>query len=348
MKVFVFTLVALFAASALSAASFTVDNNIRPTGQYNTWISAYNAAADGDTIYIYPSPYDYGPAYNQPVRKRLTVIGGGFNPANPDLLTSRLSPWVDQTGGAGSVFSGLHVYAAVTSSYQVKYVNCRFDSYVSLQASNSELKHCLCNGAVYVGNGSADTTGFLIQGCTLTHFFQPTTRSDANCTNCVFIGNLAHVDTGGNNNLSCYLTNCLFVNSGTGNQTLHSGWGSSVDLHFVNCIMETIAINAAYYEFLHCIFEGSSANIGGTGNLQNVDLSLVMEDVNAGDYHLITGSLASGAGFNGEDIGIYGGATPFSDLWYLTRLPSITELSCPSVVDQNGNLNVHIEAQAGN
>ncbi len=349
MKVFVFALIATLAVISLSAASFTVDNNIRPTGQYSTWISAYNAAADGDTIYLYPSPYDYGPGWNEGgLGKRLTVIGGGFNPDNPALPTSRINLYVNQAGGVGSVFSGLHLYNGITNTYQAYYVNCRFDSYISLQASNSELKDCLCKSAVYVGAGSTNTTGFLIHGCTLNGFFQPASRTDATCANCVFSGNVNHIDTGGNNNLSCYLTNCLFVNSGEGSHTLHGGYSGPVDLHFVNCIMEVIAINASYYDFQYCIFEGSSTNISGTGNLQNVDLSTVMEDVNAGDYHLVAGSPAIGAGFNGEDIGIYGGATPFNDLWYLTRLPSITEFTCPPVVDEDGNLDVHIEAQSGN
>ncbi|HNT52348.1 MAG TPA: hypothetical protein PKH19_03020 [Candidatus Syntrophosphaera sp.] len=349
MKVLIFTALSMLAAFPLAAASYTVDNNIRPTGQYSTWISAYNAASNGDTIYIYPSPYDYGPGWNEGgLGKQLTVIGGGFNPDNPSLPSSRINLYVNQASGVGSVFSGLHLYSGVTNTYQAKYVNCRFDSNINLQASNSELQYCWCNGVVYVGIGTANTNGFLIRGCTLTNVFQPASRTDATCANCVFIGNLAHIDTGGNNNLSCYLKNCLFANSGEGSQTLHGGWGGPVDLHFVNCIMEIIAINASYYDFQYCIFEGSSANISGTGNLQNVDLSTVMEDVNGGDYHLVAGSPAIGAGFNGEDIGIYGGATPFNDLWYLTRLPSITEFTCPPVVDEDGNLNVHIEAQSGN
>ncbi len=350
MKVLAFTALAILAVFPLVAAHFTVDNNIRPIGQYSTWISAYNAAADGDTIYLYPSPYDYGPGWNEGgLGKRLTVIGGGFNPDNPSLPTSRINLYVNQGSGVGSVFSGLHLYGAVTNSYQAKYVNCRFDSFITLQASNSELINCLCNSAVYVGTGGTTTTnGFLIQGCTLQYFIQPASRTDATCSNCVFIGNVTHIDTGGNNNLSCYFTNCLFVNNGEGNQTLHGGYGGPVDLHFVNCIMEIIAINASYYDFQYCIFEGSSANINGTGNQQNVDLSTVMVDVNGGDYHLVAGSPASGTGFNGEDIGIYGGNTPFNDLWYLTSLPSITEFTCPPVVDEDGNLNVHIEAQSGN
>lgn len=349
MKVFIFTFVAILAAGFLAATTFTLDNNISPVGDHTTWISAYNAASDGDTIYIYPSPIDYGPGWNEGgLGKRLTVIGGGFNPANPDLNTSRINLYVNQEGGAGSIFSGLHIYSAVTSSHQAIYVNCRFDGSVALQASGSELKNCWCGAIVSVGTGaSTPTNGFLVQGCTLATNFKPLSQTDAVCSNCVFIGNTTHIETAGNNNLCCYFNNCLFANIDDGTHILQGGWSGPLDLNFVNCIMEIITINA-YHTFQHCIFEGNSTYITGPGNLQDVDLELVMEDVNGGDYHLITGSPAIGAGLNGEDIGIYGGATPFNDLWYLTRLPSVTEFNCPIVVDENGDLNVHIEAQAGN
>lgn len=350
MKVISIIAVVLLATFSLTAAVLAVDNNIHPIGQYSTWISAYNASANGDTILIYPSPYEYGPGWNEGgLGKQLTVIGGGFNQDNPDLPTSRINLYVNQAAGVGSVFSGLHITGGVSSSYQAKYVNCRFDANVTLQASNSEMRNCLFNAGLYFGTGwSAASDDFLIHGCTFKSFIQPAARTDATCNNCVFIGNLAHIDTAGNNGLCCYFNNCLFANVDEGTHTLHSGWSSPVDLIFVNCIMETIAINQSYYTFQYCIFEGSSTNISGIGNLQNVDLSLVMEDVNGGDYHLCENSLAEGSGLNGDDIGIYGGNTPFNDLWYLTGLPSITEFTCPIVVDTDGNLNVHIEAQSGN
>ena len=344
MRVFIFSFIAILAAGALSAESFILDSNLHPTGQYTTWISAYNAASDGDTIYVYPSPYDYGPAWNEDVEKRLTVIGGGFNPANPELLTSRINPWVSQAGGAGSVFSGLHVYGNLNNSHQVTYENCRFDGTINLQASGSELKNCWCNASVFVGNGVH------INGCTLQGFMQPASGAYVTCSNCVFIGNVTHIETGGSNNLCTYFYNCLFANVDDGTHILHGGWSSPIDLHFINCIMEIITIYTAH-DFQYCIFEGSSAHITDPSNLQNVNLALVMEDVNGGDYHLVPEppeNPAIGAGINGEDIGIYGGDTPFNDLWYLTSLPSITAFSCPIVIDENGFLNVHIEAQAGN
>jgi len=346
MRFIIITCVIILAAGSLAAASFTLDNNIHPTGQYTSWTAAYNAAAEGDTIYVYPSPYNYG---SFDVAKRLTVIGGGVNPANPGLIDSKISLYVGSGSAAGEdcLFSGLQIVNGVTNNYRVKYSNCRFNSWVTLKASNSELYYCWIVGNVIVGDGSTPSNGFLVCGCTIEGYFRPASQTDATCANCVFIGNVNHIDTFVNNQINCYFTNCLYANSGTGSHTLAMVYSSPVSLVFVNCIMGIITIHAGY-TFQYCIFEGSSPNITGPGNQQNVDLAEVMVDVNGGDYHLIPGSLASGTGINGEDIGIYGGGTPFNDLWYLTRLPSITEFTCPIVVDPSGFLNVHIEAQVGN
>lgn len=344
MKAIILIFIAILTAGALAAASFTLDNNIRPIGQYTGWTAAYNAAADGDTIYVYPSPYDYG-SFN--VAKRLTVIGGGFNPANPGLIDSKITLYVQSVTGQDCLFSGLRIVNGVNNYYRVKYTNCVFNASVTLQAANSELSYCKVLGNTTVGSGSTLTNGFFINGCTIEGYFQPASQTDATCSNCLFIGNVNHIDTWFNSQISCYFTNCIFVNRDAGSHTLATIYSSPVSLAFINCIMEIITIHSGY-TFQYCIFEGSSTNITGPGNQQNVDLALVMEDVNGGDYHLIPGSLASGTGLNGEDIGLYGGATPFNDLWYLTRLPSITDFSCPIVVDPNGLLDVHIEAQAGN
>ncbi len=150
------------------------------------------------------------------------------------------------------------------------------------------------------------------------------------------------------NQTTAALYNCVFLNSGTGNQYLAGATTETASLVFINCIMETMTGIMANFTYQYNIFEGSSANITGPGNQQNVNLATVVVDINGGNYHLVTGSPAIGAGLNGVDIGIYGGTTPFDDLWYLTFLANITDFDCPPIVDQSGNLQLHIEAQCGN
>ncbi len=345
MKASILAVVFVCALITLGAVSFTLDNNIRPIGQYSSWNAAYGAAADGDTIYVYPSPYDYG---NFNVAKRLTVIGAGLNPADPDYISSKINLCVGSAAGTGCLFSGLHMPTWNTCEYQVEFSHCRFDGQLSVRASNSIVEDCQLFSHLVVGNGSVVTNGFVISGCSFEGgSLKPASLTDLACYNSLFIGNISHIDLFLNAQVSCYIKNCVFVNSGTGTHALASIWGSPVSLNFVNCIVET-SDNPPAQNYLYCIFEGSSANITDPSNQQNVDLALVMVDVNGGDYHLIPGSLASGTGYDGEDIGLYGGGMPFNDLWYLTRLPSVTELICPPLIDQNGQLNVYIEVQCGN
>ncbi|HNT52960.1 MAG TPA: hypothetical protein PKH19_06125, partial [Candidatus Syntrophosphaera sp.] len=143
------------------------------------------------------------------------------------------------------------------------------------------------------------------------------------------------------------VTNCIFVNIGTSAHTLIYS-NSAPGLTFTNCIFEAnlnAIPNGAYIQY--SILEGSFAGADPSNQL-NVNLANVLVDVNAGDYHLCAGSLASGTGMNGVDIGIYGGLTPYDDLYYLNFLPTITDFDCPPVTDASDQLNVHVEAQCGN
>jgi len=347
MKTLLVGILVIFSCFSLAGTSFTVDNNIRPTGQYSSWNAAYAVAAAGDTIYVYPSPYDYG-TFN--VTKLLTVIGGGLNPDDPEQLTSRINLYLGNGAAAaeGSIFNGLHSFYSVTNDYRVQYQHCQFDGQIHLKASDSVLKDCLFKSHVAIGNSSVVTGGYLITGCIFQGLsLKPQSNTDLVCYNCLFTDNDYPIDTFVGNQITCYLNNCLFVNSGTGYHALAGILSSPVSLNFINCIIETMSSIPAQ-NFLYCIYEGNSTYITGPGNQQSVNLAEVMVDVNGGDYHLIPGSLASGTGYDGADIGIYGGNNPFNDLWYLTSLPSVTDLICPPVIDPNGQLNVHIEVQCGN
>ncbi len=349
MKHLVILIIALIAISSLSAVIRTVDNNIPSTGQYTTFAAAQTASVDGDTIYVYPSLVSYGTVS---VTKLLTVIGGGVNPANPTLITSKIAPAVSQVGGSNSLFIGLEITNGITNYYPASFSNCIFNSNLTTIRSGSTFTDCLFKSTVYVGDGTNSTQNVVFTGCT----FQDTSYrlylySLASCVvyNSIFMGNNYHIYCAQNQTTAAFY-NSVFLNSGTGTQALTVGNTESASLVFTNCIMEILNNSSigSNFVFQYCIYEGSSANITGPGNQQSVNLATVMVNVNGGDYHLITGSPAIGAGQYGVDIGLYGGPTPFDDLWFLTFLANITDFDCPPIVDQSGNLQLHIEAQCGN
>lgn len=346
MKHLVILIIALIAITSLPSVIRTVDINTPSIGQYNNWYSAYNAAANGDTIYLYPSLVDYGSQY---IAKNITIVGAGFDPANPSLITTKFTPYVNAVGGTGARFIGLDCGSS-SYTYPVQVSNCRFASSVSLTRSGHTFTDCNFKSTVYVGDGTTQTSDNVFTSCffdcdTYKVYLQP--LAAIILFNSIFYGNSYHVYCGGNYTNAAF-NHCLFVNRGTGTQYLATGNTSTANLVFTNSIFEAISNIPANFTYLYNIWEGTSSNVTDPSNLQGVNLANVMVDVNGGNYHLITGSLASGAGQSGVDIGIYGGTSPFDDLWYLTFLANITDFDCPAIVNQAGQLNLHIQAQCGN
>ncbi len=349
MKRYALLLIALVAVFSLSAVIRTVDNHVPSLGQYTTFSAAQTASAPGDTIYIYPSPNGYSGDY---LSKQLTVIGGGTDPANPGLITSKFTPHVNAVGASGSVFIGLEVDSGPTYSYPVSVRNCVFNASMSCLRNGSTFTDCKFKGVVYVGDGSTQSLNNIFTGCT---FLDPSYRvylsslASGAFFNCLFLGNSYHVYCS-NVQTAAAFNNCVFVNSSTGTPYLASGSTATASLVFTNCIMETLYLSSIYSNFTYqyCIFEQSPPGITGPGNQFGVTMATVMVDVNGGNYHLAAGSPALNAGLGNVDIGLYGGSSPFDDLWYLTFLANITAFTCPPIVDAGGNLQLHIEAKCGN
>ena len=90
-------------------------------------------------------------------------------------------------------------------------------------------------------------------------------------------------------------------------------------------------------------------NLLGSGNIGNVDMSTVFVDADNHNYKLKPDSPALGAGYSGEDLGIYGGQSPYVDNGAGTGLPSIISLNTqPFVPSGNATMNVKIKATSGN
>jgi len=81
------------------------------------------------------------------------------------------------------------------------------------------------------------------------------------------------------------------------------------------------------------------------GNIQNTNMNSVFVDPANYDYHLLQDSPAKGAGQNGEDMGCYGGDTPFVD-GGAPGIPSIVEITASHVGSQQSGLDVIIKAKS--
>jgi hypothetical protein len=340
-------IIAISSFVALAAVIRTVDNNTPSIGQYATFDAAYNASANGDTIYLYPSAFTYSSPYLQ---KQLTVIGAGFDPANLGMLTSKFTPAIYYETSSNCVFIGIDVGSGINVSRPETFRNCRFNSGVTVSKTGSTFQDCLFKSALTVGDNIEVIQNLAVTGCifdfdsthvTINRYASPIFY------NCVFYGNNYKIYVPYDQSTGAF-NHCLFINRGTGTQYLATGAVATATVIMRNCIFEQISSVAANFTYQYNIFEGTHAEVTDPTNMEGVNLANVMVDVNGGDYHLCTGSLAIGAGLDGVDIGIYGGVSPFDDLYYLNYLPTITDFDCPAVVDQDGNLNIHIQGKIGN
>lgn len=351
MKKIALLLVIACAVLSLYAAVLTVDNNIPSIGMYTTFSDAQSAASDGDIIMLYPSTTDYG-SFN--ISKQLTVVGAGSDPANPDMVTTKFNPFITSESASGGVFIGLHITYPSTLSvnYPSTFRNCVFANAVQVQREGTAFEDCLFKSIVIVGNGSISTLNINFTGCTFDHGSNKLRLYDnasALCYNCVFQtgSTTSHILCSGDNSTAAFY-HCLFIKPEAVAQNLATGNTSTSNLLFINNIFANIGSVPTNFGYLYNIWEGSPVGITDESNQMDVDLSDVMIDAYGGNYHYTDDSPALEAGQYQEDIGIYGGDTPFDDLWHLTYLPSIVDFNCPPVINQGGDLNVHIEAKVGN
>lgn len=347
MKYIVFLIIALTAISSLTAVIRTVDNNVPSIGQYATFDAAYNASANGDTIYLYPSVFSYGSPYPQ---KQLTIIGAGYDPANPGMVTSKIMPIIYYASATNTVLIGLDLTSGLQIDYPTTIRNCRITSYLNIKRTGTTVQDCLIKGTLTVGDNTTPTDNIAITGCIIDYDSTKLTLrqlASAIVSNSVFYGNGTHIYCE-QVQTNASFNHCLFINRGTGTTTLASGNQSTATLIFRNSIFENTAGIYSNFTFQYNIFEGTYAEVTDPTNMEGVSMANVMVDVNNNNYHLSTGSVAIGAGLGGVDIGIYGGVTPFDDFYYLNYLPTITVFTSPAVVDQNGNLNIQIQGKIGN
>ncbi len=116
----------------------TVSNNPTRPAQFTTFAAAQTASVNGDTIYMYGSPFEY-PAIT--VSKRLVIIGAGYNPNNQfgqptDINSITLFRDAGSSNATGTVLTGLLVSGALNigglMSNNIRIFRCRFNSYINM------------------------------------------------------------------------------------------------------------------------------------------------------------------------------------------------------------------------
>jgi hypothetical protein len=359
----------------------TVSNNPTRPAQFTTFAAAQTASVNGDTIYIYGSPFQYAAIT---ISKRLVIIGAGYNPNNQfgqptNIANIDLFRDSGVNNATGTVITGIltsRLDIAGLMSNNITVFRNRFTSYLNLAggtptgyANGWVLYNNIFDGYIYGGAGSRtalSATNIIIANNIFTgsaylyQFNSNTILVDHN----IFLGN----GSGGNlwNLYNVIVTNNIFTRS-TGTVFASSTAGPVLCIFNNNLSNQTTIADPGTYipatNFVNTFTGTGGGSNTGAGNFIGQDpLYTTAPNLNTytttANYRLQTGSVGRNAGTDGTDLGIYGGSYPFPsggtpgsgyDTSPMPPIPQVTELNIQNAtVPVNGTLNVNVKATVNN
>jgi hypothetical protein len=328
--------IALFGAMALLNAQniITVDNTPGAQANYDNLQTAISQAADGDIIYIHPSETNYG---NINVDKPLTLIGYGHS---DPLKKSMVTDINLENLASNTKISGLFV----DDDILVKTTN-------TLQ--NVIIENCLVESVIDIDDGGIND--LIIRGNVI---FQlgSTVSSSNNYTNALITNNILLNRFIVKNHQSTTFKNNIFLNPTVQpiiNQADESGTLVAQNtIFYYNDSFNTDNPNNDGVSYSNCLTFNLGGvpvtSLNGDNNLNNVDPLFVATNDNANydpvldDYTFQSGSLAIGAGINGEDLGIFDGGFVFDNFGFTDGIPTVNIQAISTSVAPGQNLNVII------
>lgn len=329
------SLMALVVCSTFAQNTITVDNSPGANADYADLQPAINFASANDIIYVHASETSYGEVT---INKPLYIIG--FGHSNPDKNTY-LDGIILTNGSDGSYISGLNINGDIITSNTIIINDLIFEnnSIHDIEFNGLGANNVLIRGNVIrrIGtSGNDDYTNTLITNNVIA----------SGGTSGIFLKN--HESIIIRNNIFLYATEVYNQNASTG------------DIVVQNCIFYRISGPTLDWNNNGVIFEncltynpnGATTPLVGTGNWDDTNPNFVYVDDDvwnpAFDFHLQAGSVAIGAGVNGENLGIYDGMTPFlfNNFGFTAGIPSVTITAITEQVAPGDNIEVTIQSNS--
>lgn len=309
-----------------TAAVWRVNNTFGSSAHYTNIQAAHDAATtvNGDTLYIEASSSSVG---TLSLSKKLVIIGTGyFLPQNPQTQASPLASFVDyiyfQTGSEGSKVMGLTI------------------SYVYLYTSDIFITRCRLTYSSYPIYGvAAGLSNIIITQNYISTGYWPYTAIyfPYSASNILISNNYIEGGISTGTDFFGIFTNNVFY-----------GYVSAYNSIFKNNILTAGTFYNYNCSFTHNI--SADASFGNLNNNQeNVSMASVFVGITGnstdGQWQLLTGSPAIGAGENGVDCGMFGGPFPYV-LSGMPNIPSIYYLNAPAI--PSNTIDVAIKAKSHN
>ena len=369
----IFWLVCLLPIFSLGQGSYTVCNRPGVTANFATLQGAIDSVAAGSTLYLFPSPVDYG---NVAMSKKLTIIGTGYmldlnnapyaspNTEGVSVSSIRLKPGSDY-----SYIQGLQLIGNAADNFTGRW-RFRMDS-----VNNVTINRCLAEIWTSYPDGNCviqtvNTTNCVFSQCYLLQMnIQAPTHSG---------GTMYAEAGGGSQNLQ--FTNNIFDTRGAGPFTFNYNINPNFygTLIFTNNTFNGAINNSTFcnYTFYNNFFIStnpsaqifnSTLGLSGAGGYNVTNLTGVFpahsynyEGANPDSifaratfgFHsfdqglqVVSGSFAKTYASDGGEVGAFGGSNSYV-LSGIPTLPMIYSLALSRDTTRRGNVLVHIQAKA--
>lgn len=321
--VFGFTLPGAF----LQAQKLTALHHAGAATFYATPQEAYNAAVNGDTMYI-PGG-NFAPLF---VSKSLTIIGAGHHPDSTAATGRTVLNYLDLNPGAdNSYITGIYFSQRVAASGAIAGVTisrCYLNQGIAISSNT------LCTNWIITENWIGNYSG----GYSL--YYSNITSSVANC----YLSNNV-IQNSVNNLPASVISNNIFLGG------FFIANSSTIKNNIFSSNVEGYVSNSEWLNNMNAGVNGGPSGTGNTGsgnyllNLAYSSLFAHFTDPNAlypNDLHVVNSGYT---GADGQPVGIYGGAFPWKE-GSLPFNPHIRAKSIGATTNPDGTLHINVTVKA--
>lgn len=331
MKKFILLSAIMIGAISANATIWRVNNTTGVDADFTNLQTAVTSAVAGDTIHLEPSATGYG---NVTVTKKITIIGNGyFQDGSTYLNTYNTGLKADTNNSSinSIIFQGGGEYSMVTGCY----INN-----VYIHTSNITVKRNYVYSAIYLSNytnnvyGNVDSIDIRQNVISQYGIYQYQFSATAS--------NFTISDISIQNNILYYTYNSYGINLAAGMEgfiqnNVFAGGFASTGINVYNFqINNNILVTGTFTPNNNVYFNniGTGTQFGTANNNQsNVSTAAMftsyVSPFSEEDFEINPTGPAAGTGFNGVDVGIYGGPDPYRKSG-IPPVPSIYQLSAPA------------------
>lgn len=304
----------------------------------NSFVEAYNAALNGDTLNLSVGGFTPPPS----ISKGITVVGAGYYPDSAsEKIRTTITGTININAGSDSlhlegIYVNGHLYFASESTInKVKILRCRFESAQPVNNHTSLNKwsfdECIVEGFISSSN-MVSNDNLSVKHCIINNVIEISTGINAVIEGNIFLYTPSDVNNPGS---PIYRISGALIQN---NIFLTSKWDGYAQTNTV---------------FYNNVFATSPENWGNNGYSSNNYSGVSIADIFVNqtgntfnythDYHLKNPEKYIGT--DGTQVGLYGGLTPFKEKG-LPFNPQITSKTIAHETDNDGNLNISVTVAA--